>query len=191
MHKNRRKRSVAFQPGTDLLEGRQLLSAASIAMPSTTAEIRAAAAKNKSVAQGTLKGTYRIDPPPAGTADLPNTVVIAGAGKIKGPGGESIRVQMTGNLTSGGFIPPNAIQNGEIVVTTPFGNATLAVSGKFSKLVPGGKATANASIISGTGSLANLRGIGTIVISLGANKGSATNPTGSASFVFSLRAPSR
>lgn len=193
MDGNRRARSTAFRPGQEMLEGRQLLSAASVALPSMAAQVSASAsAARRITAQGTLRGTYRIDPPPVGTADLPNTIVLNGAGRLKGPGGQSARVTMQGELVSGGFTVPNAIQNGEIRAQTPFGSVRIAISGRFSRLAPGGKVTANASIIGGDGQLGDARGIGTIVISLGANQAGAGNSaSGPATFVFNLRTPIR
>ena len=147
-----------FHPGVFGLESRVVMSVASL-RPAVQADIIRAATVKRPVATAlTLRGRYDAPGDDMRPADAPLPVRLDGAGTVQGLG----RVEMTGSLDFGGFLPQDIPDiNGEVTLRNARGSITVGLTGfGGNSPIPNSRFRLNASITSGTGAYANLRGIG-------------------------------
>jgi hypothetical protein len=185
--------SREFRPNANSLESRFVMSVAAL-RPTLHAEILGLAAVSRPVAvAGTVRGRYSAQGEDRRAADAPLPVDLDGAGTVQGLG----RVTMTGSLAFGGFLPAGAPDiNGAVTLRNARGSITVRLTGSGgNSQIPGGRFRLDATIVSGTGSYANLRGIGTANAQFGRNTiRCITAPCpigGTLTLQFNLRPPVR
>jgi hypothetical protein len=179
----------AYRPWADSLEARVALSAGT-----TQAEITILSAVTKQAAiAGTLPGRYIATAQDNRAADEPLRVQVTAGGKLQGLG----KVSLSGSLDFGGFLPANQPDiTGTVTLTNAKGSVTVRLTGSGGNgQIPNHRFALNASIVSGTGDYANLRGIGTAVALFGKNTvRSITTPSpigGVLTLQLNLRPPVR
>ena len=152
-----------LRPGADLLEAK----ASPSAMTPLAAEISALTSANRPAINGTLRGNYISIGGDNRAADAPLPVQLDTAGTVSRLG----RVSLTGVLNFGGFLPARRPDiTGTVTLTNASGSVTLRLTGRGGNgQIPGHRFVLNASIVSGTGAYANVRGIGTVTAQFGTN----------------------
>ena len=100
-------------------------------------------------------------------ADAPLQVSLNEDGTVQSLG----RVSMAGSLAFGGFLAPRSPDiNGTVTLRNARGSITIRLTGSGgNSQIPEARFRLNASIVRGTGSYANLRGIGTANAQFGSN----------------------
>ena len=159
--------SRRFQPNANGLESRVVMSAATL-RPALQVEIATPAAARRTAAiAGTLRGRYSAPGEDMRPADAPLPVRLDGTGRVQGLG----RVTMNGSLAFGGFLPPNRPDiNGTVTLQNAQGSITVRLTGSGgNSQIPDSRFRLDASIVSGTGRYADLRGIGTANAQFGRN----------------------
>lgn len=119
------------------------------------------------VLNGTLTGGYFIPKEDMRAADAPLRVALDGSGTVLGLG----RVTMTGSLDFGGFRVSGVPDvTGAVTLANARGRVTILLSGSGGQSqVPGSRFRLNASVLSGTGDYAGLRGAGGVDARFGGN----------------------
>lgn len=176
-----------FRPCVDDLEARVALSAAPVQV------VLASVDTTRATVAGTIPGKYLATEQDNRPADQPLQVGVTAAGRVRGLG----RATMTGSLEFGGFRPINQPDiTGTVTLSNSQGSVTIRLTGfGGSGRIPSHRFGLDASIVSGTGVYANLRGLGTASLLFGKNTvRSITTPSpigGALTLTLSLRPPIR
>ncbi|MGE3819296.1 MAG: hypothetical protein AB7I30_07660 [Isosphaeraceae bacterium] len=183
--------SRAFRPGTSLLESRVPLSAGLVSQPA--ALVSKTHSKHVAGLSASLTGSYISTAEDNRPADGVLPIALNASGNVRGLG----RMTLTGTLDFGGFRPAYAPDvTGTVTLTNARGSLTLQLSGTGGHgPIPERNFNLNASIVSGTGAYANVRGIGTVGLRFGSNTiFCITTPcpiAGNLKVSLNLRPPSR
>src|SRR4051812_9895552 len=118
--------SRAFHPGVSSLESRVVMSVATL-RPALQADVTSlAAVKRPAATTGTLRGRYSAPGEDMRPADAPLQVHLDGAGTVQGLG----RVEMTGSLAFGGFLPSGRPDiSGTVTLENSRGSTTVQLTG--------------------------------------------------------------
>ncbi len=154
-----RRVSRDFHPDANGLESRVVMSASTLRPAVQAAVVSLAAVRRPVAVAGMLRGRYSAPGEDNRAADAPLPVRVDGTGTVQGLG----RVTMSGSLAFGGFVMPESPDiHGTVTLRNARGSITVRLIGSGgNSQIPDSRFRLDASIVRGTGSYTNLRGIGT------------------------------